>query len=133
MIAYAQANKILNRYFGNVSDSITSNLYVGLSITPINPDGTGATEPSGGGYARIIVANNKTSFTTASNGILYNAIELSFPESTTSWGNITHIFISDTAGGAPIYYDALTAPRAVQSQTVLLFAPNSIQIKMTSV
>ena len=133
MIAYAQANKILNRYFGNVSDSITSNLYVGLSTTPINPDGTGATEPSGGGYSRITVANNKTSFTTASNGILYNAIELSFPESTTSWGNITHIFISDTVGGNPIYYDALTSPRAVQAQTVLLFAPNSIQIKMTSV
>lgn len=133
MIVQAQANKILNRYFGNTSDTVSSNLYVGLSTTPINPDGTGATEPSGGGYARITVANNKTSFTVATNGILYNAIDLQFPESTASWGTIGYIFISDTVGGTPIYADALTAPRSVQAQSVLLFATNAIQIKMTSV
>jgi len=133
MVTYTQANRILNRYFGNTSDTVSSNLYIGLSTTPINPDGTGRTEPSGGGYSRITVANNKTSFTVASNGILYNAIELQFPESTASWGNITHIFISDTISGDPIYADALTAPRSVQAQSVLLFAPNAVQIRMTSV
>ena len=133
MVTYTQANRILNRYFGNTADTVSSNLYIGLSTTPINPDGTGRTEPSGGGYTRITVANNKTSFTVASNGVLYNAIELQFPESTASWGNITHIFISDTISGDPIYADALTAPRSVQAQSVLLFAPNAIQIRMTSV
>lgn len=133
MITYTQSNKILNRYFGNVADTIPTPLYIGLSTTPINQDGTGATEPVGAGYTRISVANNKTSFTSASNGILTNAIEFQFPESTASWGNITYIFISDGLTAIPIYYDALTAPRAVQSQTVLLFATGTIQIKMTSV
>ena len=133
MISYTQSNKILNRYFGNVSDTVASTLYLGLSTTAINNDGTGATEPSGGGYARVAVTNNKTNWSNASNGILNNLTELSFPESSTSWGTVSHVFLSDTIGGAPIYFDALATPRAVQAQTTLIFAINTIQIRMTTV
>ena len=133
MISYTQSNKILNRYFGNVSDTVASTLYLGLSTTAINNDGTGATEPSGGGYARVAVVNNKTNWSNASNGILSNLTELSFPESSTSWGTVSHVFLSDTIGGTPIYFDALATPRAVQSQTTLIFAINTIQIRMTTV
>ena len=132
MISYTQSNKILDRYFGNVSDTVASTLYLGLSTTAINNDGTGATEPSGGGYARVAVVNNKTNWSNASNGILSNLVELSFPESSASWGTISHVFLSDTIGGAPIYFDALTTPRAVQAQTTLIFAINTIQIRMTT-
>ena len=133
MISYTQSNKILNRYFGNVSDTVASTLYLGLSTTAINNDGTGATEPSGGGYARVAVVNNKTNWSNASNGILSNLTELSFPESSASWGTVSHVFLSDTIGGAPIYFDALATPRAVQAQTTLMFAINTIQIRMTTV
>ena len=133
MISYTQSNKILNRYFGNVSDTVASTLYLGLSTTAINNDGTGATEPSGGGYARVAVVNNKTNWSNASNGILSNLTALSFPESSTSWGTVSHVFLSDTIGGAPIYFDALATPRAVQAQTTLIFAINTIQIRMTTV
>ena len=133
MISYTQSNKILNRYFGNVSDTVASTLYLGLSTTAINNDGTGATEPSGGGYARVAVVNNKTNWSNASNGILSNLTELSFPESFASWGTVSHVFLSDTIGGAPIYFDVLTTPRAVQAQTTLIFAINTIQIRMTTV
>ena len=133
MISYTQSNKILNRYFGNVSDTVASTLYLGLSTTAINNDGTGATEPLGGGYARVAVTNNKTNWSNANNGILSNLVELSFPESSASWGTISHVFLSDTIGGAPIYFDALTTPRAVQAQTTLIFAINTIQIRMTTV
>ena len=133
MISYTQSNKILNRYFGNVSDTVASTLYLGLSTTAINNDGTGATEPSGGGYARVAVVNNKTNWSNASNGILSNLTELSFPESSVSWGTVSHVFLSDTIGGTPIYFDALATPRAVQAQTTLIFAINTIQIRMTTV
>ena len=133
MISYTQSNKILNRYFGNVSDTVASTLYLGLSTTAINNDGTGATEPSGGGYARVAVVNNKTNWSNASNGILSNLTELSFPESSASWGTVSHVFLSETIGGAPIYFDALATPRAVQAQTTLIFAINTIQIRMTTV
>lgn len=133
MISYTQSNKILDRYFGNVSDTVASTLYLGLSTTAINNDGTGATEPSGGSYARVAVVNNKTNWSNASNGILSNLVELSFPESSASWGTVSHVFLSDTIGGTPIYFDALTTPRAVQAQTTLIFAINTIQIRMTTV
>ena len=133
MISYTQANKILNRYFGNVSDTVSGTLYLGLSTTAINNDGTGATEPSGGGYARVAVTNNKTNWSNASNGILSNLTEISFPESSSSWGTVSHVFLSETIGGAPIYFDALATPRAVQAQTTLIFATNTIQIRMTTV
>ena len=133
MISYTQANKILNRYFGNVSDTVSGTLYLGLSTTAINNDGTGATEPSGGGYVRVAVTNNKTNWSNASNGILSNLTEISFPESSSSWGTVSHVFLSETIGGAPIYFDALATPRAVQAQTTLIFATNTIQIRMTTV
>lgn len=131
-ISYLQANKMLDRNFGNVADTVPTTLYLGLSTTAINPDGTGTTEPSGGGYSRIAVPNNKSTWSNASNGILNNLIELSFTESTASWGTISHVFLADAIGGNPIYFDALTTPRAVQSQTTLIFAINTIQIRMTS-
>lgn len=133
MISNSQANKILDRYFGNVLDTVTTNLYIGLSTTAINADGTGATEPSGGNYARVLIANNKVSWGNASNAVLSNLIEVSFPESTTSWGTITHIFLADAISGQPIYFDALATPRQVQAQTTLIFATGTIQIRMTSV
>lgn len=133
MISNSQANKILDRYFGNVSDTVTTNLYIGLSTTAINADGTGATEPSGGNYARVLIANNKVSWGNASNAVLSNLIEVSFPESTTSWGTITHIFLANAISGQPIYFDALATPRQVQAQTTLIFATGTIQIRMTSV
>lgn len=133
MISNSQANKILDRYFGNVSDTVTTNLYIGLSTTAINADGTGATEPSGGNYARVLIANNKVSWGNASSAVLSNLIEVSFPESTTSWGTITHIFLADAISGQPIYFDALATPRQVQAQTTLIFAIGTIQIRMTSV
>lgn len=133
MISNSQANKILDRYFGNVSDTVTTNLYIGLSTTAINADGTGATEPSGGNYARVLIANNKVSWGNASSAVLSNLIEVSFPESTTSWGTITHIFLADAISGQPIYFDALATPRQVQAQTTLIFATGTIQIRMTSV
>ena len=130
MVIYSQGNKILNRYFGNTADSVATTLYIGLSSTPINADGTGTTEPTGGGYTRVAVTNNKTSFSVASNGELRNAIEITFPEATATWGNITHVFIAEGASSAPIYADALPTPRSVQAQSIMYFTTNSIQIKL---
>lgn len=132
MITYFQSNKILDKAFGNVDYQTPNNYYIGLSTTAPNPSGTGVTEPSVGAYARISVNNNKTSFSTTSNGVLYNSTQFEFPESTTSWGTITHVFIADAQnGGNILYYDALTTARQVQAQTSLIFIPNSIKIQLS--
>lgn len=129
-----QANKVNDFLFGGTSFTPGGTYYIGLSTTPIQANGTGATEPSGGSYARVAVANNKTSFSTSSAGSLQNQISIEFPESTTSWGTITYVFMSDSPNsgqGNVLYYDALTTPRTVQSATVLLFAAGAIKIQLT--
>jgi len=130
-ITYYQANRILNRDFGAVSFSTPTNLYFGLSTTPVNDDGTGETEPSGGAYARAAVANNKTTWGSAASASLDNLISVSFPESTASWGTITHVFIADAAtSGNILYFDALTPSRAIASLTTVLFAASAITVSM---
>lgn len=133
MITYYQANRIIDRNFGNTNFTPPATLYVALSTTTPSADGTGVTEPSGGGYARVSVTNNKTNFTTSSNGVLSNAVQLSFPESSSAWGTITHICMYDAStGGNLLYYDTLTPSRSVQSLTTFLLAAGQLQISMTN-
>lgn len=132
MITFYQSNRMLDFLFGSTVFSPNSTYYIGLSTTGINASGIGATEPTGGAYTRIAIPNNKTSWTVSDAGKLTNNIQLEYPESTTSWGTITNVFISDSlTGGNILYWDALTTPRTVQPATVLIFAPAAINIQLS--
>lgn len=125
------SNKILDRSFGNTSFSVPATYYIALSTTPVAFDGTGETEPSGGSYAREAVTNNKTNFSTAALGILSNAVAIEFTESSSSWGTITHVFISDALSGGNIWYwEALDASRTVATATTVLFAIGGLEVQM---
>ena len=126
-IAYQQGNSVLNEEFGGTAHTAESNYHVALSTTPISQDGSGATEPSGGAYARVTIANNKTTFSAAASGSVTNLISVEFPESTASWGSITHIALFDaTTSGNILYYGALDSTRAVATATTVLFAASGI-------
>ena len=126
-----QANRLNNYLFGATSFTPNGTYYIGLSTTAINAAGTGVTEPTGGGYQRVAVTNNKTNFTDSTGGIVQNKVQFEFPESTTALGTIKHVFIADSlTGGNILYYDALTTPRTVQTATILLFAINSMKIQL---
>ena len=130
---YLIENKNLDYLFGNVSFSNLSTMYIGLSTSVVNQDGTGATEPSGGGYLRVSVTNNKTSFSTASLGSLSNAISISFPESSASWGTITYVVIYDQSTGGNVYYfEALPTPKVVAQNTTLVFSIGAMVISNTN-
>lgn len=132
-ITYTQANKILDLNFGNTTYTVASPLYFGLSTTPINNDGTGATEPSGGAYARVAVTNSKSYFSVASSGVLSNSGTITFAESTASWGTITYVFIADAlTSGNILYFDALTTSRAVPANTTVYFGSGNVSISMTN-
>ena len=133
MITYHSANKILDLNFGATSYTPPSTLYVGLSTTTINIDGTGATEPSGGAYARVAVTNTKSNFTSASNAVLTNSNAITFAESTASWGTITYVFLADALTGGNIwFYEALPVPKTVQTATTVLFSAGSLTLSMTN-
>lgn len=128
-------NPTLDYLFGGTAFSNLGTFYIGLSTTTIVTAGTGATEPSGGSYARVAVANNKTTWGVASNASLSNLITISFPESTASWGTITYVFLAaaGTTGVADIWwYEALPTPKVVASATTVSFAPSAITVSMTN-
>jgi hypothetical protein len=58
-------NKVLDLVFGASAYPAPGTLYVGLSQFASNKAGV-LVEPSGGGYARVAVANNQTNFPGAS-------------------------------------------------------------------
>jgi hypothetical protein len=136
MISYYQANRILDRAFGAVTYTVPTTMYLGLSTTTINADGTGITEPSGGAsYARVSIVNDKTQWSNASSGTLSNAAQFSFPQSSGSWGTITYVFLSDSgtiAGGNLLFYDALSPSRTVASLTTVLFAIGALTVLMNN-
>ena len=136
-IVISAANKVLDYLLGQTSFSNLSTLYMGLSTTTIQNDGTGATEPSTSGtaYARVSIANNKTNWGTASSASLSNLVAFTFPESTASWGTITYVFLaaSSVVGTADIwYFEALTTPKTIQTATTVQFAISAVTASMTN-
>lgn len=132
-VTYYSSNKVLDRVFGGTAFTPATTYYIGLSTTTINIDGTGATEPSGLGYARVAVPNDKTNWGVASNGALLNLTAITFPESTGSWGTITYVFMADASSAGNIWwYDVLTPARTVASATTVLFAIGSVSVVMNN-
>ena len=133
MITYYSANRILDRLFGGVAFTPPTTFYFGLSTTTIQIDGTGATEPSTGSYARASLVNDKTNWGTASSASLLNTGAVTFVESTASWGTITYVGIWDALSSGNIwFFDALSPSKVVQSSTTVLFAIGAITVSMTN-
>ena len=124
----------LNQDFGRVSSAsmIPSIYYIGLSTTALtqsDTSGSAATEPSGGGYARVPFTNNKTNWTTSTNGSLVNAVSASFAQSTAAWGTIVSLFLASasTSGSGNIwYYYTLSPSIPIVSGTEITFAAGTI-------
>lgn len=99
----AVMNDFLDAYFGNQPVDIAGTYYVGLSdsgggAAPTNTGGN-VSEPSGGGYARVAVANNTTNWNTATGRATSNKTVIGFPTATDDWGDITHFVIYRSATG----------------------------------
>jgi hypothetical protein len=127
-----QVQNILSRDFGSVSYTPPGTWYIGASTTTINQDGTGATEPSGGGYARVAVTNNTSNWQTIPGDVgCRNLTAIEFPVATASWGTITFLGIWDSAsGGTMRYFAQLTNSKSVGIDDVLRMDAYQLQIKI---
>lgn len=144
-VTFAQADRILSANFGGATLVNFSPLYLGLSKTALNRSGGNITEPTigTGGYARVAIDNTPTGSSwyipTANLGVVANAIEISFPESTLEWASsaspITHIFLTSSQTSLDssyvLYYAALSSPRAIPAQTTLYFNVGALTISLT--
>lgn len=106
-------NKLLDHVLGGGDYTRPATLYVALTTTQ-SADGSGGTEPSGNGYARVAVTNNATNFPAASAGAKSNGVLIDFGAPTGStWGTVLCVEIWDaSSGGNRIKWGDLTTSKA---------------------
>lgn len=124
-------NQILDASLGSSATLIGASIDIGLSTTDPGDDGLSATEPVGGGYSRITVANNDTNFPAATGGIKLNATTIQFGLASASWGTITHFVVYDS--GSPKFTGILDDgignpnPKTVNIGDELRFLANKLR------
>lgn len=106
---YAE-NRFLEELTGRTSSLDFGNVYLGLSTTTPTESGntiSNVTEPSGNGYARVLVGNYQQSstimFGAASEGSITNNKQIKFDMATGSWGTCTYGILYDNGGNVLAY------------------------------
>jgi len=126
---YLDAAFVDGNVFGGASGA---NIYIALSTTAPNDDGTNFTEPSGNGYARVQHSANATTagnWTAASGGQTSNNALIDFGTATGSWGTITHFGIYDAStAGNLVHYGALSASKSVATDDQVQFSVGNLDI-----
>jgi hypothetical protein len=119
-------NKILDHVLGGVTYTPPATLYVALFTAAPGETG-GGTEVSGGGYARVAVANDTTNWPAASNGQKSNGTVITFPAATANWGTVVAWGIFDAAtGGNLLYYGDVSPNRTVNNGDTAQFAVGAL-------
>lgn len=86
-------NSILDHVLGGTTYTQVATVWFGLSTTVASDNLNNLNEPSGNGYARVARVNNSTTFGAAASGVKRNALDITFPEATGSWGTIVQFQI----------------------------------------
>jgi hypothetical protein len=121
-------NKILNHIFGKGSYTPPT-IYVGLSTTDPTDAGSGLTEPSGNGYARI--QTSASDWNAASNSTLDNADNITFNQTTGNWGTITHFALFDAAtAGNMLAHGALSQSKSISESNTARFEAGDLNISL---
>jgi hypothetical protein len=121
-------NEILDHLFGK-GNYTPPTIYVGLSTAEPGDDGSGLSEPSGDGYARVQTSGSD--WNAASGGQLDNANDITFPEATGSWGTVTHFALFDAAsGGSMLAHGSLSGSKAIGSGDTARFAAGDLDVSL---
>jgi hypothetical protein len=127
LCAYAFA-KLTDHELGGVALTPPATWYVGLCLAPAAKDGLlhdangSVAEVSGGGYARVAVANNATNFPNAISSWKTNGTAITFPQPSGTWGLVVSAFLADAPTGGNVWrhWDLVTPCNLVNGS----FAPS---------
>lgn len=99
-------NKLNQLAFGNTGFTPPATVFVGLSTTTPNADGSNVTEPSAAnGYARVSMANDTSHWHSApgqppTGERQSNVLAVAFAQATgAGWGTVTYVVFYDAASG----------------------------------
>lgn len=109
--------------------------YLALSSADPLVDGKGIEPSPSAGYARAVVSNDELTFGEAdSSGIVSNNVAIYFPESTSSWGEITHYMIFDApTDGNLLMYGQLNSPIYISLKTMIKIPAGDLKISVENV
>lgn len=118
------ANASLNLVLRGVAYTGDTTIYAALFTSPTTSSGAG-NEVSGNGYNRVVVS----SFEPANAGQTSNAVTVTFPQATSSWGTVTHFALFDApTGGNMLFHGELTASRLVNAGDTFVFTPGNMNV-----
>jgi hypothetical protein len=121
-------NKVLDHLFGKGAYPPPT-IYAGLSAANPGEDGSGLSEPSGGGYARAQTA--ASDWNAASGGLLNNAVPIAFDVATDDWGTLTHFALFDAAaGGNMLAHGVLNQAKTVNSTDTAEFPAGDLNVTL---
>jgi len=119
-------DKILNHIFGKAIYNPPT-IYVGLSTSNPQDDGSGLAEPNGNSYARVLT--DSSDWNEASGGTLSNVSDITFAKATGDWGTVTHFALFDAAtGGHLLAHGELSQAMAIHSSDTARFAAGELNI-----
>jgi len=129
-------SRVADLLFGGTAFTPPGTYYFGLSSTTPANDGTGVTEPSGSGYARVTKTNNKTTFGTSSTaGTVLSAQAITWPTATGNWvggANLTHVTVHDAlSGGNLVDFLPLASPAPVLNGQTPSLASGALSLTIT--
>lgn len=119
-------NKIIDWLLRGQAFTPPATVYVALLTASAN-DAGGATEVSGGSYARVAVASSmanwagtqaaaSTSASSGTSGTTSNNSAITFPAPSANWGSIVGMAVYDAStSGNLLFYSALTTPKTVNN------------------
>lgn len=136
------ANKILDHIFQRSDDiDLGVGVWLALSTTEPNDDGTGVSEPSGDNYSRVLIGYYGQTLTykmdAAVAGVTTNGDAIQFPEvrdgsGTGDWGTITHYAMYDAeTGGNMLISDALSASISAVDGKVPLVRAGDLYVSLS--
>jgi hypothetical protein len=121
-------NKILDHIFGKGSYTPPT-IYVGLSTADPTDTGSGLTEPSGNGYARV--QTSASDWDAASNGTIENSSDITFTQAAGNWGTITHFTLFDAATeGNMLAHGALSQSKLINQSDTAKFEAGDLDISL---
>lgn len=133
MLIEKYRNGSIGFILGKRAFSVPDTYYLGLSMTPINVDGSGITEPpSSSNYARVVIPNNINSWNEPVDGVVTNKIRFDFPELTVDVGQAVWFFLAETTSGTALWADELSSPRPLAQLTQVYINPGDAQFAISN-
>jgi hypothetical protein len=129
-------NAVLNHVLGATVYTPPTTVYIALSTAPWSATATGTTiaasEPVAGGYSRVALANNTTTWPTTATGVKTNGVPVTFPSASANWGTIVSFYVVDAStAGNTLYGGDLYTARSVLAGDADRFVAEQLTVTET--